>query len=96
MRYGGAGYKCLKVIEGEVDSVLLMNLKTSKWDTCAGEAIILAMGGQAISPALEAINYADTECTSNLKGFFMTTDQQTFQHFIEAVKEHKHCQKLPL
>ena len=36
VRCGGAGYKCLKVIKGEVDTVFLMNLKTSKWDTCAG------------------------------------------------------------
>ena len=36
VKCGGAGYKCLKVIKGEADSVFLMNLRTSKWDSCAG------------------------------------------------------------
>ena len=36
MRAGGAGYKCLKVINREVGSLIFIDAKTSKWDTCAG------------------------------------------------------------
>ncbi len=57
-RESGAGYKCIKVIKNEVSSVLIVNAVTSKWDTCAGEAIITAMGGYATKPTLESIDYA--------------------------------------
>lgn len=59
VRAGGAGFKCLKVIknENEVDSVLFVDAKTSKWDSCAGEAIIKAMGGYSIKPCLTDIDY---------------------------------------
>jgi hypothetical protein len=36
VRAGGAGYKCLKVINKEVGSLMFIDAKTSKWDTCAG------------------------------------------------------------
>lgn len=49
---GGAGYKCLKVIKKEVGSLIFIDAKTSKWDTCAGEAIIRSMGGFSINPNL--------------------------------------------
>lgn len=49
VRAGGAGYKCLKIINREVGSLIFIDAKTSKWDTCAGEAIIKAMGGFTVS-----------------------------------------------
>jgi hypothetical protein len=36
VRAGGAGYKCLKLINREVGSIIFIDAKTSKWDTCAG------------------------------------------------------------
>ena len=54
---GGAGYKCLQVIKQEVGSLFFIDAKTSKWDSCAGEAIIKAMGGYTIKPNLSQINY---------------------------------------
>lgn len=35
----------------------MVDLKTSKWDSCAGEAIIRSMGGHTIKPNLSQINY---------------------------------------
>lgn len=66
-----------------------MNLKTSKWDTCAGEAIIKGMGGYTIDPELEAIDYSDTEHTSNTKGFFMTTNVNMYHNFTVLINELK-------
>jgi 3'-phosphoadenosine 5'-phosphosulfate (PAPS) 3'-phosphatase len=54
---GGAGYKCLKLINREVGSLIFLDAKTSKWDTCAGEAIIRAMGGYTISQNSSQISY---------------------------------------
>jgi len=55
--HGGAGYKCIKVIKRKVSTYLLLDGKTSKWDTCAGEAIITGMGGYVLKPNLEKISY---------------------------------------
>lgn len=41
---GASGNKVLKVLTGECDAAVL-NLKTSLWDTCATEALVLAAGG---------------------------------------------------
>lgn len=57
VRAGGAGYKCLKVINKEVGSLMFIDAKTSKWDTCAGEAIIRSMGGFTATQNLEQIEY---------------------------------------
>jgi 3'-phosphoadenosine 5'-phosphosulfate (PAPS) 3'-phosphatase len=63
LRAGGAGFKILKLIKNEVDSVLFIDMKTSKWDSCAGEAIIKAMGGQSIKPNLSEISYDKNSST---------------------------------
>lgn len=65
VKYSGAGYKCIKVIKQKVGSYLLVDAKTSKWDTCAGEAIIVGMGGFVLKPTLESINYIRDESTTN-------------------------------
>ena len=63
-----------------------MNLKTSKWDTCAGEGIILGMGGYSSDPSLNLINYSYDSETSNPNGFFSTTSKATFESFIKIVE----------
>lgn len=42
---GGAGYKVVLVVNGIADLLLYCECVTKKWDTCAGHAIIEAMGG---------------------------------------------------
>lgn len=42
---GGAGYKTLLVANGTADLLAYCESFTRKWDSCAGHAIIEAMGG---------------------------------------------------
>lgn len=44
----GAGYKLLKVIENDASIYFLTKNSTYKWDTCAGQAILQAVGGDVI------------------------------------------------
>ena len=50
---GGAGSKFVKLIKKEVGALMFIDARTSKWDSCAGQAIIRAMGGFSIKPNLE-------------------------------------------
>ena len=45
------------LIRGEVDVMMFIKAPTSTWDSCAGEAIILGMGGYFIKPDLSQIKY---------------------------------------
>lgn len=42
---GGAGNKVLRVIEGDAHAYVFASPGTKKWDTCAPEAVLVAMGG---------------------------------------------------
>ena len=44
----GAGYKSLKVIEGDADIYFLSKASTFKWDTCGPQAILRALGGDIL------------------------------------------------
>lgn len=44
----GTGYKILKVIENDASIYFLTKDTTFKWDTCAGQAILNAIGGDVI------------------------------------------------
>lgn len=45
------------VIRGEVDVTMFIESPTSTWDSCAGEAIVLGMGGFFVKPNLSSIRY---------------------------------------
>ncbi|KAL8618369.1 hypothetical protein ACOMHN_047441 [Nucella lapillus] len=46
IRVGGAGYKTLLLMEGKAHAYVYANAGCQKWDTCAPEAVLRAVGGQ--------------------------------------------------
>jgi 3'-phosphoadenosine 5'-phosphosulfate (PAPS) 3'-phosphatase len=67
---GGSGNKIAMVVRGEVQAMMLIGMPTSTWDSCAGEAIILGMGGFFIRPDLTSISYHPLPHPQlNTKGF---------------------------
>lgn len=46
-----------QVIVGEADAMVYFGSRCSKWDTCAGEALIRAIGGQVTGLRNEKIEY---------------------------------------
>ena len=50
VRSGGSGCKILMVIEGIADAYVFPSNGTKKWDICAGEAILLSLGGKLTKP----------------------------------------------
>ena len=58
---------------------------THKWDSCAGDAIIRAMGGRFTSPFGNNINYfADSTNTYNKQGMLATLDREVYEKCMDA------------
>jgi len=54
---GGCGRKIVLLVKGEVDMMAYVGSATSKWDSCAGESIVKAMGGYFTTPHGNQISY---------------------------------------
>merc|ERR1719347_2462198 len=46
LKVGGAGHKVMLLMEGEAHAYVFPSPGCKKWDTCAPEAILHAMGGK--------------------------------------------------
>ncbi|KAJ9582848.1 hypothetical protein L9F63_022807 [Diploptera punctata] len=46
LRVGGAGHKVMLLMEGKAHAYVFASAGCKRWDTCAPEAILVAMGGQ--------------------------------------------------
>lgn len=64
---GGAGYKALQVAEGKADAYIHVTL-VKKWDICAGNALLNALGGRMTTLQGASIDYGDPSSTQNQKG----------------------------
>ncbi|XP_065661519.1 3'(2'),5'-bisphosphate nucleotidase 1 [Hydra vulgaris] len=91
IRVGGCGFKVLQVIEGSADAYVFATPGTKKWDTCAPEAIISAMGGCVTDMLSRDINYGSTEKKSymNWCGVLVTfNDHESYASKVpEALKK---------
>lgn len=87
----GAGYKALKVIEGDADIYYLSKASTFRWDTCACQAILRALGGDIVeftSSIIEKrpipVKYPDNnEDKCNRNGLIAYRDVNDFYKLVE-------------
>ncbi|KAB0792554.1 hypothetical protein PPYR_14513 [Photinus pyralis] len=68
---GGAGYKVLELVNGNADMYLHVTA-IKKWDICAGNAILNALGGRMVTMDKNAIGYADPDHVLNENGLIAT------------------------
>lgn len=83
LKEGGAGNKYLKVIEGYADAYLYPSKGTKKWDTCAGEAILKAMGGTTTDCIGKPIQYLPSQSAHNMCGVLAT--MRDHQRLLEMI-----------
>ncbi|CAB1339924.1 unnamed protein product, partial [Coregonus sp. 'balchen'] len=57
IRVGGAGNKIVQLVEGKASAYVFASLGTKKWDTCAPEAILHAVGGKLTDMHGSALRY---------------------------------------
>ena len=68
---GGSANKVLSVVLGRADAALL-NLATSKWDSCATEAVLGAAGGTVTTLLGWPVEHTPQAPTPNPLGVFCT------------------------
>ncbi|PAV75042.1 hypothetical protein WR25_06366 [Diploscapter pachys] len=64
---GGSGYKTLRLVNGTAE-VYVHTTAIKKWDTCAGDAILRAMGGSMLDLEGNPLKYGQNEPVLNQKG----------------------------
>jgi inositol monophosphatase 3 len=79
------GYKALEVASRHVDAYLHMT-EIKKWDICAGNAIIKALGGKMTTLSNEVLDYS-SEDNVNKKGLLATMEKHEF--YLEKLKPFK-------
>lgn len=65
---GGAGHKVARVVDGEADLWLFPRAGTSRWDSCAAEAMLEACGGALRNRYGEQIFYDPDGAMGNTEG----------------------------
>ena len=83
---GGSGNKIAKVVRGETNCAMFIESPTSTWDSCAGEAIIVGMGGFFVKPDLSKIEYNwAKEDQMNNEGFICGLSCTLYDKFVVAL-----------
>ncbi|XP_076319979.1 inositol monophosphatase 3-like [Tachypleus tridentatus] len=80
---GGAGFKSLEVIQG-ISSAYVHVTLIKKWDICAGNAILKALGGQMTTLEGNLISYEASDDDANHEGLLATMFEHSF--FLEKLK----------
>lgn len=87
---GGCGYKMLLVLEGKVDTYIFPSRGSFKWDTCAGDALLAAVGGVLTDIHGKDINYRYYGDSNHEieTGFVVTLDRELHQTIVSHVPPH--------
>jgi inositol monophosphatase 3 len=84
---GGAGYKSWEVVKGNQDAYVHVTL-IKKWDICAGNAILKALGGRLTTLGGEEVDYGrkeDPKHVENRGGVLATMHDH--RAYLEALKD---------
>jgi 3'-phosphoadenosine 5'-phosphosulfate (PAPS) 3'-phosphatase len=88
LQAGGAGHKMARVIDGAADVWLMPIAGTSKWDTCAGEAVLAAAGGAVADAAGGALRYDPDGSMLNSEGVIAACSQRLLDAALDACRHH--------
>jgi len=87
LRQGGAGNKVLRVIEGDAHAYVFASPGTKKWDTCAPEAILVAMGGRLTDMHGNDLKYDSKVSHPNKGGVLATISAEAQKWYVDHVPE---------
>lgn len=81
---GGAGYKTLEVVKGSVNAYTHIT-RIKKWDICAGNAILNALGGKMTTLDGDFINYSPKLDAKNERGLLATMSSRVHYDYLEKL-----------
>lgn len=85
---GGAGYKVLQVLHNNA-TAYIHSTAIKKWDVCAGNAILTAVGGKMTNLKNQDISYSDKDSFVNENGLLATAAKSTHELYIKKIMEQK-------
>ncbi|XP_076637678.1 3'(2'),5'-bisphosphate nucleotidase 1 [Colletes latitarsis] len=87
LRVGGAGYKVILLLEGKAHAYVLASKGCKRWDTCAPEAILHAIGGTLTDIYGEYYPYNSETTHANLKGILATAAGQNHRWYLSQIPD---------
>ncbi|XP_076097512.1 3'(2'),5'-bisphosphate nucleotidase 1-like [Mytilus galloprovincialis] len=86
VRVGGAGHKVLLLIEGKVHAYVFASKGCKKWDTCAPESVLAAVGGRLTDMHGIKMSYGAGVQRKNTGGILATVSDHDY--IVNKVPEH--------
>jgi len=87
LRVGGAGHKVMIVIEGRAHAYVFASKGCKKWDTCAPEAVLKALGGHLTDLHGNELRYHKGVQTQNSGGVLATPPGVDHQWYINQIPQ---------
>jgi 3'(2'), 5'-bisphosphate nucleotidase len=87
LRVGGAGYKVLLLIEGRANAYVYARAGCKKWDSCAPEAVLCAVGGNLTDLAGKNYEYHKEVQHINEGGILATADGEDHEWYVQQVAQ---------
>nr|CDS29822.1 3'(2')5' bisphosphate nucleotidase 1 [Hymenolepis microstoma] len=84
-RLGGCGYKMLMLLEGVAHAYIYASLGCKRWDTCAVEALINAVGGKLTGIDGREYSYAAGVQPMDFRGLIVTPNTAWHEEYVKRM-----------
>lgn len=88
LKVGGAGHKVMLLMEGKAHAYVFPSPGCKKWDTCAPEAILHAMGGKLTDMKGDKYEYHSTVAHRNSEGVLGTAIHSDHGWYLDNIPQH--------
>ncbi|XP_012057435.1 PREDICTED: 3'(2'),5'-bisphosphate nucleotidase 1 [Atta cephalotes] len=84
---GGAGYKVVLLLEGKAHAYVFASRGCKRWDTCAPEAVLHAIGGVLTDLHGNRYPYNQETMHVNMRGILATAPGQSHQWYLSRIPD---------
>jgi len=85
LRVGGAGHKAILLMEGKANAYVFSSQGCKKWDTCAPEAVLVAIGGKLTDMKGELYNYSKDVQHVNEGGLLASAPGEDHDWYVKQI-----------
>lgn len=88
LRVGGAGHKVMLLLEGKAHAYVFASRGCKRWDTCAPEAILHAVGGKLTDLHGQTYSYDSKTSFPNIGGVLATAPGEDHRWYLTRIPEN--------